>query len=88
MKAKIEGILDMIDMDLSDYEEGQRSGFLFMVYVSHYGMLVPTDWIDSFRDYKEAWGKFMEGQTCIEGGFFYRDVTRFLTSKLRHLENK
>ena len=88
MKDKIEDILDLIDIDLSDYEEGHRIGFHFMVYVDHYGMLVPMDWIASFPEYKQAWGKFMEGQTYIEGGFFYRDVTRFLTSKLRYLESK
>ena len=88
MKDDIEDLLDLIDMDLRDYEEGKRYGFYFMVFVEDVGMLVPTTWIDSFSEYKEAWNKFMCGQTCVEGGLFYRDVTRFLISKLRHLEAK
>ena len=33
MKDDIEDLLDLIDMDLRDYEEGKRYGFYFMVFV-------------------------------------------------------
>jgi len=85
---KIGLLLKAIDLDLNWYESGERSGFVFLEYVEDVGTLVPNNWIEQFPDWREHWGKFMDGQSCSPAGFYTRDVNRFLNIKLGELENE
>jgi hypothetical protein len=77
-----------IEIDLDWYEEGGRQGFVFLIFVEDVGMLVSNEWIEQYPDWKDQWGKFMEGQTCCPPGFYVRDVNRFLNIKLKELGNE
>lgn len=48
------------------------------------GYYMPLNWVDKYaQGFEDAWTKFMNGQTYCEYGFYLRDVTRFLRSKVK-----
>ena len=78
VKLAVEMIRDEIEHDLEVYEEGGGK-YLFLLYYKDIGVVAPFDWLEpSLKEYKDKWGKFMEGQTFCMGGFYIRDVQRFL----------
>lgn len=79
-------ILNLINQDLQAHECGEIMEILN--YHEETGLTVPFRWIEWIPELKEAWDRFMYGQTYCEHGFFVRDVVRFLRSKIRRKAGK
>ena len=85
VKLGVEMIREDIEHDLEVYEEDKGGKYLFLVYHKDVGMTAPFDWLNPrLSDYQDKWEKFMEGQTYCMGGFYVRDVLRFLIIVERH----
>lgn len=76
-------LLQLMEDDMDHMDAGGADPTI-LVPVALSGRYVPLDWIEKYAGgFKDAWEKFMEGQTYCEYGFYFSDVTRFLRSKVR-----
>ena len=75
-------ILQLMQEDVKHLEGGGHYPTIITQVNGAYYM--PLDWVEKYAEgFKDPWEKFMNGNTFCENGFYLRDVTRFLSSKVR-----
>lgn len=82
IQAKVQEVLEVIEKDCEDFERGGTDLKILQAH-DEVGLTIPLDWIPAWLpEAEEAWTQFMSGQTFCEYGYYLRDVTRFLRSKV------
>lgn len=83
MNQDAKTLLKLIQDDMDHMDAGGADPTI-LVPVAMSGRYVPLDWVEKYAPgFKDSWGKFMDGQTYCEYGFYVSDVSRFLRSKAR-----